>query len=141
MSREVLITTPENIALEYELAGLGTRFVANLLDLVLQLLLMLGVTLVGGLLIWLIILLAGLAGLGAVVSFIRDLGGFAEAALIILAFLIFWGYHIYFEIKWNGQTPGKRQLGLRVMREGGYPINAYGAAMRNLLRVVDFLPL
>jgi uncharacterized RDD family membrane protein YckC len=140
MSREVLITTPENIALEYELAGLGTRFVANIFDLLLQFVLIICVIIVTAVLFWILLGLSNLSGFAAVAAFVRSLSEFGMAALWILCFLIFWGYHIFFELKWNGQTPGKRQLGLRVMREGGYPINAYGAAMRNLLRVVDFLP-
>ncbi|HEX5323036.1 MAG TPA: RDD family protein [Capsulimonadaceae bacterium] len=141
MAREVLITTPENIALEYELAGLGTRFTANIVDTFLQLLAIVGVSLLGILLFMLVIWAADRAGWAGVANFFRHLRTFATAALIIVTFIIFWGYHIYYELKWNGQTPGKRQLGLRVIREGGYPINGYGAAMRNLLRVVDFLPL
>lgn len=141
MSREVLITTPENIALEYELAGLGTRFVANIIDILLQLLLILGTSLVVGLLGVALIALGVSTGHNAFAAFIRSLGEFTEAGLFILTFLIFWGYYIYFELKWNGQTPGKKQMGLRVIREGGYPVNGYGATMRNLLRVIDFLPL
>src|SRR5579883_206741 len=141
MSREVLITTPENIALEYELAGLGTRFVANLIDILLQGLMIVGVTIIFLLIGLGLIFVSEITGHSGIAMMVRHLGEFAIAGMTILTFLIFWGYYIYFEFRWNGQTPGKRQLGLRVMREGGYPINGYAAAMRNLLRVVDFLPL
>lgn len=141
MSREVLITTPENIALEYELAGLGTRFVANAVDTLLQVLLIGALVLVFFLIGFGVISLSVWAHHPAIAAFLRHLAEFATAGLIILVFVIFWGYYIYFELRWNGQTPGKRLMGLRVMREGGYPVNAYGAAARNLLRVVDFLPI
>jgi len=55
-------------------------------------------------------------------------------------FLVFEGYFVAFEALWNGQTPGKRAVGLRVVREGGFPLDFRGAVIRNLLRIVDFLP-
>ena len=63
---------------------------------------------------------------------------FALAALA--SFLVTAGYYILFEIIWSGQTPGKRLLGVRVMRENGYPIRPVDAVMRNLVRIVDWLP-
>src|SRR4029078_5649079 len=50
------------------------------------------------------------------------------------------GYYMVFEILWNGQTPGKRLVGVRVMRENGYPIRPVDAVIRNLVRIVDWLP-
>jgi uncharacterized RDD family membrane protein YckC len=58
----------------------------------------------------------------------------------LLVFAILWGYYIAFELLWNGQSPGKRVIGLRVVREGGRPITFVGSAIRNLVRIVDFLP-
>ena len=55
-------------------------------------------------------------------------------------FLISWGYDILFETLWNGETPGKRMLGLRVIKEGGYPVDFRAVLVRNLLRAVDTLP-
>ncbi len=60
--------------------------------------------------------------------------------VILLVFLIFWGYHIFFETLWNGQTPGKRVAGIRVLKDGGYPISFLDSVVRNLLRPIDFLP-
>ena len=60
---------------------------------------------------------------------------------MIAFFLILWGYFIWFEIAWNGQTPGKRQMGLRVVRDGGYPVTPYAVITRNFLRVIDVMPL
>ena len=69
---------------------------------------------------------------------------FAEAQValaLIAAFIVLWGYFIWFETVWNGQTPGKRQMGLRVVRDGGYPINIYAAIVRNLIRLMDGMPI
>jgi len=63
------------------------------------------------------------------------------AFALIAAFAILWGYFIWFETRWNGQTPGKRQIGLRVIRDGGYPINIFAAIIRNLIRVMDGMPI
>jgi uncharacterized RDD family membrane protein YckC len=137
MSREILVVTPENIEIEYEVAGIGSRFLANLLDTLLQMAIYTGLWIVVG-------VLALLVGLSAS-AFSRALGQFfaqiSVALALIAGFLILWGYFIWFETAWNGQTPGKRQLGLRVIRDGGYPINVYGAIVRNLIRIMDGMPL
>ncbi|HEY3330260.1 MAG TPA: RDD family protein [Capsulimonadaceae bacterium] len=137
MSREILITTPENIAIEYELAGLGSRAAAYFIDTFFKIVVWLVIGLAGVI----FMLIANLAGWKELVGIVGTLGDFLYAAYMIIGFLILWGYGIYFEIKWNGQTPGKRQVGLRVIREGGYPLNVFGAVIRNLLWVVDFLPM
>ena len=67
--------------------------------------------------------------------------GTGMAFALVAGFIVLWGYFIYFETVWNGQTPGKRQLGLRVIRDGGYPINVYAAIVRNLIRVMDGMPI
>ena len=137
MSREILVVTPENIEIEYELAGLGTRFLANLIDTGIQMAIYVGIWIVFGLLALLIGLSAGAVAI--------SLGAFfaeAQVALaLIAAFIVLWGYFIWFETVWNGQTPGKRQMGLRVVRDGGYPINIYAAIVRNLIRLMDGMPI
>ncbi len=137
MSREILVVTPENIEIEYELAGIGSRFLANILDSLFQCAIYLA--------LWIVALvLLALIGLSAS-AFSKSLGAFfaeAEIALaLIAAFVILWGYFIWFETRWNGQTPGKRQIGLRVIRDGGYPINVFAAIIRNLIRIVDGMPI
>ncbi len=137
MSREILVVTPENIEIEYELAGIGSRFLANMLDSLFQCVIYFGLWIVA-------LIIAALIGLSAgAVS--RSLAAFfaeAEIALaLIAAFAILWGYFIWFETRWNGQTPGKRQLGLRVIRDGGYPINIFAAIIRNLIRILDGMPI
>jgi len=137
MSREILVVTPENIEIEYELAGIGSRFLANLLDSFLQTAIYLGLWTVVG-------LIALIVGLTTSV-FSRALGVFFGeiqlAFALVAGFVVLWGYFIWFETVWNGQTPGKRQLGLRVVRDGGYPINVFAAIVRNLIRVMDGMPL
>ncbi len=137
MSREILVVTPENIEIEYELAGVGTRFLANLLDTFFQLAIYLA--------LWIVVLITAWAialGTGAVSQTLGIFFAQAELAFALIAgFVIWWGYFIWFETAWNGQTPGKRQVGLRVIRDGGYPINAYAAILRNLIRLMDGMPV
>ena len=136
MSRKVFITTPENVALEFELAGIGTRFAANLFDTFIQILVLSSISIV-------LVVLNVLVAFTKVKLLIAIFAFFTKFVAIIAssgALLIFFGYYIYFELRWNGQTPGKRRYALRVMREGGYPVTAYSVILRNLLRLIDFLP-
>lgn len=120
----IAIETPEHVVFEYELAGFGTRIFAALLDV---LFIVLG--LVAILVVLLIISATG-----------GDLGNWGAAVAIVSAFVLLWGYPIFFEILWRGQTPGKRLLRMRVIREGGYALTPPVVIVRNLLRVADFLP-
>lgn len=123
------VETPEQIGLEYDVAGLGSRFVAALIDM-----LILQVTIV-------LFFCVGFFGLSATLGSMSDTGFWLAIALIVLViFFAFWGYYIFFETLWNGQSPGKRWTNLRVIQEGGYPIGFSHAAIRNLVRLVDFLP-
>jgi uncharacterized RDD family membrane protein YckC len=63
-----------------------------------------------------------------------------QAVLIVVVFLIFSSYFAFFEWIWNGQTPGKRWLKLRVIREDGRPVTFWEAAVRNLVRTLDMMP-
>lgn len=119
----VQIETPEHVLFEYELAGLGSRMVAGLVD----------VMLMGFLLLGELLLVVAFTGL-------RSLGPWMIAAGAVAGFLTFWGYPIFFELRWRGQTPGKRSLHMRVIQEGGYSLTPQVVIVRNLLRIVDFLP-
>ncbi len=114
----ITIATPEGVDLELTLAGVGSRFAAALVDTILQLLL------VGALYIVLVV----------------AAGGLARAVYYVAAFLVWFGYHILFEVLASGRTPGKRWTGLRVVRVGGHPVTFLPSATRNLLRLVDLLP-
>lgn len=130
MDRTLEVRTPESIAFSYELAGLGSRFLAVAIDMTIQTLVMVGI--VGGL------IYAGTHMPGAV----RDVSvpskietNLALAFIVAIVFLIYFGYFILFEAFWNGQTPGKKIMGLRVVRDGGYPADFASVAIRNLIRV------
>ena len=70
-----------------------------------------------------------------------DAGTYVVLALIVLIyFALFWGYFMLFETLWSGQTPGKRAGRLRVIRRDGQPVGAGEVLIRNLVRIVDFLP-
>lgn len=114
------ITTPEGIDLELALAGVGSRFSAALVDVLIQGLLLLGA--------WIAFDVLGL------------LSGWGLFAFTIIVFVILFAYHILFEVLVSGRTPGKRLNGLRVVRVGGFPVGFLASAIRNTMRLVDFLP-
>jgi uncharacterized RDD family membrane protein YckC len=130
MDRTVTVKTPESIAFSYDLAGLGSRFLAVAVDFVIQVAIFIAV--VVGLSIGSMRATGGSAHLHVTE---RTTASFAVAFFTVLVFAIFFAYFIAFEALWNGQTPGKKLLGLRVVRDGGYPIDLAGSAIRNLVRV------
>jgi uncharacterized RDD family membrane protein YckC len=126
----LIIETPERVPLHFALASIGNRFLACAFDHALQ-------TLSMALVYFIFTLVGNSLDLGG----LRDAPKWALALLIILIFLIWSSYFIVFEWRWNGQTPGKRWLKLRVIREDGRPITFWEAAVRNLLRLFDIMPL
>jgi uncharacterized RDD family membrane protein YckC len=131
----LIIDTPEQIRLEFPLAGVGSRFLALAFDTVLQ-----GATIV--VLIGIGLIARRLAAvsnpLGAVAT--GGLGTWVIAALVAAGFVVYSGYFAIFEAVWTGQTPGKRLVGLRVINLSGRPISVYAAIIRNAVRVVDQVP-
>jgi uncharacterized RDD family membrane protein YckC len=130
------LRTPEQVDLDYEVAGFGSRFIAATIDWLIQ---------------WAVILavLLAFAFVGALVGLTgqRLFGGdgtlgvvVALSLALLLVFAITWGYFVFFEVIWNGQTPGKRAVGIRVLTTRGEPIAFFHALLRNLVRIVDFLP-
>lgn len=126
-SDRVSIDTPEQIALEFSLAGIGSRFLALALDTLLQVVLYVLVILVA----------VGIAGLGKGLPGIPD--RWAPAVAVFFLFCIYWAYFAAFEVLWHGQTPGKRAAGIRVIKDSGRPITAIEGIGRNLMRAVDGL--
>jgi uncharacterized RDD family membrane protein YckC len=124
----LLIETPEQIPLEFALAGIGSRFLALAVDTCFQL--------AAGALLAAIALPLGLAA-----SPKPPRGGWVLAIIVILWFLLQSGYFAIFEAVWHGQTPGKRLMRLRVIEDSGRPITVYEAVARNLLRIIDALPV
>jgi len=131
MSRTVEFYTPEQVAIQYELAGVGSRGIAAVVDWSLQMLLFLALLIIP----WVLVEMSILPPWGEISSEI------VAAVLIMGYFIIVWGYYIFFETLWNGETPGKRWLGLRVIKDGGYPVDFRSVVVRNLVRAADILPL
>jgi uncharacterized RDD family membrane protein YckC len=120
-SNKLSIDTPENILLDAEIAGFGSRFVAALTDYSVIVILLIAVT-------WLFIRVQ-----------INDSS--ISPFYYITIFLITWGYHLIFELIWNGQTPGKRRAGIRVIQSNGLPVTVSAILIRNIIRLFDFLPV
>ena len=133
-SRETLtIQTPESVRFQFVLAGVGSRAAAFLVDTVIRYLSIL-----------VIFILASL--LGSLLPALDPTGIFEKfsktwlLAIAVLAYgMVDLGYFLFFEALWNGQTPGKRKQGLRVIRSNGQPIGWLESAIRNILRAVDML--
>ena len=122
------IDTPEQVALEFSLATVGSRFLAVAIDTIIQIACAIVLLLVVALGIW----ATGSLGLTA--------RPWVLAVLVIGGFVIYYGYFAVFETVWNGQTPGKRLIGLRVIHASGRPISAWEAILRNVVRLVDQMP-
>jgi uncharacterized membrane protein SpoIIM required for sporulation/uncharacterized RDD family membrane protein YckC len=123
----VLIETPENVAFTFTPAGIGARALAYLLDIVVR----------GTPFLVIVIVLS----LTDTLLDIIHLGHVAIAFVTLGFFGIQWLYYLLFEYFWQGRTPGKRALGIRVVMDGGYPLTFVAAAVRNLMRFADFLPV
>jgi len=122
---KLTIETPEQIPLEFPLAGIGSRFLAAIVDALIQLVFTLGLVVAAMLVIPDLYATAPRAGL------------WGMAIFVIVIFVMQFGYFAIFEAVWNGQTPGKRFLHLRVIKDSGRPITPYEAVTRNLIRIVD----
>ena len=126
----LVIETPERVALHFALASIGNRFLACAVDHGLQVLAI----------VMVIIVFFSVGRFERIGDWLTEAPKWMQAGLIILAFLIWSGYFVFFEWLWNGQTPGKRLLRLRVIREDGRPVTFWEAMVRNLLRIIDMMP-
>ena len=136
MREDYTLLTPENVELRYDLAGVGSRLVAAAIDYTILIFFYFSFSLAGS------FVLGAIRRLFPRASGALDMqwAGFAVIALFtLLVFFGWWGYFLLFEMLWNGQTPGKRLLQLRVVLAGGQPINATSSLVRNLLRVIDLM--
>lgn len=137
LNEEYTIHTPENVSIGYAVAGIGNRFIAALVDSAL-----LGAALIVGQLLLLVALaLAGGPGLALSEATMNWQQGMVVAVYALATFSLIWGYYILFEWLWQGQTPGKRVSKIRVVRMDGSPPRFLDIAVRNLVRIVDFLPV
>jgi uncharacterized RDD family membrane protein YckC len=125
----LVIETPERVPLHFALASIGNRFIACAIDHTIQIvtLILVGIFLM---------IISDASSLG---SRLMSAPKWVLAILVVAQAIIIDGYFAVFEWAWRGQTPGKRWLKLRVIREDGRPISFFEAMVRNLLRVVDFL--
>lgn len=114
------VVTPEAVALSVDFAGLGSRMIAILLDSVIQ-----------GVAVFAVFMAGFAAGVDQTA---------AQVVVGIVVFSIVWGYFPLWEILWAGRTPGKRAQHLRVVRSDGQPAGVASILVRNILRIVDFLP-
>jgi uncharacterized RDD family membrane protein YckC len=117
--RELTITTPEHVNIRLEPAGSGSRFLAILIDSFIT---------------------TGIASViyTVAVNIVPRL--IAAAIFVTASFLLTWGWHVWFEVRRQGRTPGKRALSLRVIDARGLPVTLYQSMVRNMARIVDFLP-
>jgi len=130
----LIIETPERVPLAFALASIGNRFLAVAIDHFIQFFLIFAI-------IYFIYVAAGLgAGESSLEMAMNEMPKWTIAILILHLSLIFSGYFIFFEWFWSGQTPGKKLMKLRVIREDGRPITLWEAVARNLLRIFDAIP-
>lgn len=137
-SRDQLsIRTPELVAIEFPLAGIGSRFVALFIDYLIQ------VAAAFILILIFVLFVSATAGSRPVHSTIAgspNSGKWAIAIAIAIPFLFQWGYFTLFEAFWRGQTPGKRIMRIRVIQQTGRPVGVFESLGRNLTRIIDMLP-
>lgn len=128
MRNTIDILTPENVYVEYELAGLGSRFIALFIDTLIQLSMML--------------LTIFIMGIGIALVFVdySHINSIIVAISIIILFVIFFGYYVFFEMLLKGQTIGKKVIKLRTIKNNGEPINIFDSFLRNLFKVLSFIP-
>ncbi len=126
------IRTPENIELRLTLAGLGDRTLAHMIDTIIIAAAWLSLWILGA-----ILLALGVTGGLDSASITGFISAWALAVLLVFTTGLSLGYYLYFEIYWQGQTPGKRWANLRVIRSDGRPLDLQAALIRNILRIVD----
>jgi uncharacterized RDD family membrane protein YckC len=131
----LIIETPERVPLAFPLASIGNRFLAVAIDHTLQYV-AIAVVFIG----FMLIAGFGQSQMGVFEAFEREMPNWLIAVMIFVLFVLFTGYFALFEWLWDGQTPGKRLLKLRVIREDGRPVTLWEAIARNLLRIFDTFP-
>jgi uncharacterized RDD family membrane protein YckC len=136
MAEEILtIETPEHVHLQFSLATIGNRFLACAIDHIIQAIVLILISVFAYKLSEAVrTLTQSVIGEGG------GVGMWVSAVSIIVTFSILFGYFIFFETIWSGQTPGKRLLKLRVIQGDGRPITFFAALTRNLIRIADFIP-
>jgi uncharacterized RDD family membrane protein YckC len=127
------IDTPEQVHLRFNVAGIGSRFVAVLLD-------MLVIVAIYVIEIFVFLAIAATFPQAGSHTELNTAGKWFLAFIIFFQFLLYWGYFALFEAFWHGQTLGKRVMKLRVIKDSGRQITFFESLARNLLRLIDYLP-
>lgn len=117
---ELTITTPEHVPIRLEPAGAGSRFLAIFIDA------------------FIILAIASTVS-GIFGTFLSQ--GVAGAIFITVYFFLTWAWHLWFETRRQGRTPGKRALKIRVIDARGLPVSLHQSLVRNITRVLDFIPV
>ncbi len=120
------LETPEHIAFRYQVAGPARRAAAYLVDWMVRIAIVLFATILSLFTSW---------------SWNSTVAGFEAGALLVLFFVLEWGYFVFFEVVFAGVSPGKRAFRLRVIHQDGRNISFSDSVLRNLLRAADLLPL
>jgi uncharacterized RDD family membrane protein YckC len=131
LDTDVAIETPEHIVFRHRVAGPARRFLAYLLDLIICYLVFFALAL---------LVMVAFVGTGGISDAADGAAGTGIGLLLVVLFAIQWLYFAVLEA-WHGRTPGKRALGLRVVTATGRPIGFRAAALRNVMRAADALPL
>ncbi len=131
------VETPDHIELRFQLAGIGKRFLAYLIDRLIQFSLLFALFVIIALILFAADKVVTVANV--LHESKRVLGQWIIAVAIAVYGIISLGYFILFEYMWSGSTPGKRLQNIRVIRKDGTPISFLEAAVRNILRAVDIL--
>lgn len=131
LDERVEVETPELVVVSYDLAGVGSRMNAALIDYLVCVLLIVGVAVLGT-----------MAFPRSTIERLTpdEYSGWAIAVLILAQFFVLWGYYVLFEALYDGRTIGKRIMRLRVVRDGGLSVTFGASAVRNLMRVIDMQP-
>ncbi|NLO39572.1 MAG: RDD family protein [Ruminiclostridium sp.] len=124
------VQTPENVSLEFELAGSGSRGVAVAIDMIIQ-----------GIVVSIIsIILLVIAGESSMNLLLVQENTLYIVIALLLTFVLQFGYFFLFEVFMKGATPGKKIVGLKVIMANGEPISVTAALIRNFIRIGDMLP-
>jgi uncharacterized RDD family membrane protein YckC len=134
MLEQHVIETPDNISFGYQVAGIGSRFLAALIDSLIQ----------GAIYLFLFVIFILVTTIGPSLKLSAQIMSWLSTVIsiviVVALFLIQFGYYIVLEIVTRGRSPGKELLGLSVIKENGYPLTPMDSIIRNLVRIVDFLP-
>jgi len=124
--KEIIIETPEKIRFSYRIAEIGSRIAAYMIDQLIQVIVTLTI-------LWLLV--------GFAITSLRDMTFITAAFLMIITFLMRWFYYVLFELIMEGQSPGKKLMRIRVIRDNGDSLDFETIIFRNFLRIVDDFPM